>query len=123
MRSACVLDLLCELAAEDRLVIAEHLVQLFAGMGQDRRPEHLEPIDGLQRHVDSRGRLGRILLDQGPGRTLIQILVDTLAQPARLGQCRLELGRVVECAHALEAGADIGQQRFIDLGQLARRRA
>ena len=60
MCAPCIGHCFCILATKDRLVVAEHVVNLFAAVRQDRRPEQFEPVDGLQRHIDCGGGARRI---------------------------------------------------------------
>jgi hypothetical protein len=60
------------LRAEQLPFVAQVLVELLSGVGQDRRQDRLEVVDDAQDDVDTgRRRLG-ILLDLEPGRLAVQ---------------------------------------------------
>src|SRR5690554_510836 len=113
MRTASILDALCKLATKQCSLKAQELAHPLAAEGQDRRPQHREPVNSLQRNIETGSSRFWILLDALPRRFLVEILVHALAQTAHFGERSLKFHGIIQLAHCDKARADLVQQGLV----------
>ncbi len=104
----------------DEPVVAEQLVQALRGERKERREEDLQAVDGAQGDVEDRRGAFTIGLEQRPRRLLRDVLVPEAGDPHDLLERVLEARGLDERPDRLEAALDLGEERLVGLGELAR---